>query len=152
MVRRTLFLWHIKFIVHLNRLEFMMIWLGDLVGVRKLNVLVSVLFLKKTSRRCSLLQEWKITRLSYEYDSEPFGKERDAAIKKLASEAGVEVTVRISHTLYVPEKWVCICAYCHMACHLVFIFVRLARTFIPSNLQVRQSDSSVGQNSCRLWV
>lgn len=46
------------------------------------------------------LQEWNISRLSYEYDSEPFGKERDAAIKKLASEAGVEVTVRISHTLY----------------------------------------------------
>lgn len=45
-------------------------------------------------------QEWNITRLSYEYDSEPFGKERDAAIKKLASEAGVEVIVRTSHTLY----------------------------------------------------
>lgn len=45
-------------------------------------------------------QEWQISRLSYEYDSEPFGKERDAAIQKLASEAGVEVMVRISHTLY----------------------------------------------------
>ena len=52
----------------------------------------------------SVLQEWKISRLSYEYDSEPFGKERDAAIKKLASEAGVEVTVRISHTLYDLDK------------------------------------------------
>lgn len=51
-------------------------------------------------------QEWNITRLSYEYDSEPFGKERDAAIKKLASEAGVEVTVRISHTLYDLDKYV----------------------------------------------
>lgn len=44
--------------------------------------------------------------MSYEYDSEPFGKERDAAIKKLASEAGVEVTVCISHTLYDLDKWV----------------------------------------------
>lgn len=52
------------------------------------------------------LQEWNITRLSYEYDSEPFGKERDAAIKKLASEASVEVTVRISHTLYDLDKYV----------------------------------------------
>lgn len=52
----------------------------------------------------SFLQEWNISRLSYEYDSEPFGKERDAAIKKLASEAGVEVTVRISHTLYDLDK------------------------------------------------
>lgn len=45
-------------------------------------------------------QEWQINRLSHEYDSEPFGKERDAAIQKLACEAGVEVIVRISHTLY----------------------------------------------------
>lgn len=49
-------------------------------------------------------QEWEITHLSYEYDSEPFGKERDAAVKKLASEAGVEVIVQISHTLYDLDK------------------------------------------------
>lgn len=52
------------------------------------------------------LQEWNISRLSYEYDSEPFGKERDAAIRKLANEAGVEVIVRISHTLYDLDKYV----------------------------------------------
>lgn len=51
------------------------------------------------------LQEWNITKLSIEYDSEPFGKERDAAIKKLATEAGVEVIVRISHTLYDLDKY-----------------------------------------------
>lgn len=49
-------------------------------------------------------QEWNTSRLSYEYDSEPFGKERDAAIRKLACEAGVEVTVRVSHTLYDPDR------------------------------------------------
>ena len=53
-----------------------------------------------------LSQEWKISRLTFEYDSEPFGKERDAAIKKLATEAGVEVIVKISHTLYDLDKWV----------------------------------------------
>lgn len=51
-----------------------------------------------------VFQEWNIAKLSIEYDSEPFGKERDAAIKKLASEAGVEVIVRISHTLYDLDK------------------------------------------------
>lgn len=51
-----------------------------------------------------LSQEWKISRLTFEYDSEPFGKERDAAIKKLAMEAGVEVNVKISHTLYDLDK------------------------------------------------
>lgn len=53
-----------------------------------------------------VLQEWNINRLSFEYDSEPFGKERDAAIKKLASEAGVEVMVQISHTLYDLDRYV----------------------------------------------
>lgn len=46
------------------------------------------------------LQEWGVTRLTFEYDSEPFGKERDAAIVKLAKEAGVEVVIENSHTLY----------------------------------------------------
>lgn len=58
-----------------------------------------------TNCNFSLSQEWKISRLTFEYDSEPFGKERDAAIKKLAMEAGVEVIVKISHTLYDLEKW-----------------------------------------------
>lgn len=49
-------------------------------------------------------QEWQITRLSHEYDSEPFGKERDAAIQKLATDLGVEVIVRTSHTLYNLDK------------------------------------------------
>lgn len=49
-------------------------------------------------------QEWQVTHLSYEYDSEPFGKERDAAIQKLANEAGVEIMVGISHTLYNLDK------------------------------------------------
>ena len=50
------------------------------------------------------MQEWNISRLTFECDSEPFGKERDAAIKKLASEAGVEVTVKTAHTLYNLDK------------------------------------------------
>nr|XP_055030960.1 cryptochrome-1b [Misgurnus anguillicaudatus]XP_055030961.1 cryptochrome-1b [Misgurnus anguillicaudatus] len=51
-----------------------------------------------TKRGNQQVEEWKITRLSYEDDSEPFGKDRDAAIRKLATKAGVEVFVRISHT------------------------------------------------------
>jgi cryptochrome len=46
------------------------------------------------------MQEWGVTRLTFEYDSEPFGKERDAAIMKMAKEAGVEVVTENSHTLY----------------------------------------------------
>lgn len=65
---------------------------------------------RRTSCRCArsharsrarvLLQEWKVTRLTFEYDPEPYGKERDGAIIKLAQQFGVETIVRNSHTLY----------------------------------------------------
>ncbi len=53
-----------------------------------------------------LFQEWNVTRLTFEYDSEPYGKERDAAIIKMANEYGVETVVRNTHTLYSPDRWV----------------------------------------------
>ncbi|XP_028307179.1 cryptochrome-1-like [Gouania willdenowi] len=87
--------------VGINRWRFLLQSLEDLdSSLRKLNSRLFVIRGQPTDVFPRLFKEWKISRLSYEYDSEPFGKERDAAIKKLASEAGVEVTVRISHTLY----------------------------------------------------
>lgn len=54
----------------------------------------------------TVLQEWNVSLLSFEEDPEPFGRERDAAICALAQEAGVEVIIRTSHTLYPPQKYV----------------------------------------------
>lgn len=51
-------------------------------------------------------QEWNVTRLTFEFDPEPYGKERDNAIIKMAHEFGVETTVRNSHTLYTLDRWV----------------------------------------------
>uniref|UniRef100_A0A665V7Q8 Cryptochrome-1 n=1 Tax=Echeneis naucrates TaxID=173247 RepID=A0A665V7Q8_ECHNA len=80
--------------VGINRWRFLLQSLEDLdSSLRKLNSRLFVIRGQPTDVFPRLFKEWKITRLSYEYDSEPFGKERDAAIKKLASEAGVEVTV-----------------------------------------------------------
>uniref|UniRef100_A0A8C3ACC1 Cryptochrome-1 n=1 Tax=Cyclopterus lumpus TaxID=8103 RepID=A0A8C3ACC1_CYCLU len=87
--------------VGINRWRFLLQSLEDLdSSLRKLNSRLFVIRGQPTDVFPRLFKEWNISRLSYEYDSEPFGKERDAAIKKLACEAGVEVTVRISHTLY----------------------------------------------------
>ncbi|KAM3609829.1 uncharacterized protein V6R79_020903 [Siganus canaliculatus] len=87
--------------VGINRWRFLLDCLEDLdASLRKLNSRLFVVRGQPTDVFPRLFKEWKITRLSYEYDSEPFGKERDAAVHKLASEAGVEVIVRISHTLY----------------------------------------------------
>lgn len=46
-----------------------------------------------------------MTRLTFEYDPEPYGKERDGAIIKMAQEFGVETIVRNSHTLYNLDRF-----------------------------------------------
>ncbi|KAF3860806.1 hypothetical protein F7725_001061 [Dissostichus mawsoni] len=84
--------------VGVNRWRFLLQCLEDLdANLRKLNSRLFVI-------RGQPANEWKISRLTFEYDTEPFGKERDAAIKKLAMEAGVEVIVKTSHTLYDLNK------------------------------------------------
>ncbi|KAM6136875.1 LOW QUALITY PROTEIN: cryptochrome-1 [Pterocles gutturalis] len=91
--------------VGINRWRFLLQCLEDLdANLRKLNSRLYVIRGQPADVFPRLFKEWNITKLSIEYDSEPFGKERDAAIKKLASEAGVEVIVRISHTLYDLDK------------------------------------------------
>ncbi|XP_046762295.1 cryptochrome-1 isoform X4 [Gallus gallus] len=86
-------------------LLFLLQCLEDLdANLRKLNSRLFVIRGQPADVFPRLFKEWSIAKLSIEYDSEPFGKERDAAIKKLASEAGVEVIVRISHTLYDLDK------------------------------------------------
>ncbi|XP_040554661.1 cryptochrome-1 isoform X3 [Gallus gallus] len=91
--------------VGINRWRFLLQCLEDLdANLRKLNSRLFVIRGQPADVFPRLFKEWSIAKLSIEYDSEPFGKERDAAIKKLASEAGVEVIVRISHTLYDLDK------------------------------------------------
>lgn len=47
-----------------------------------------------------LFNQWKVTKLTYEYDTEPYSLSRDKAVTVLAKEHGVEVIYKISHTLY----------------------------------------------------
>lgn len=76
--------------------------LPDCPGILKPSFVIVLVTKSLVCQLCALcfLQEWGVTRLTFEYDSEPFGKERDAAIIKLAKEAGVEVVIENSHTLY----------------------------------------------------
>uniref|UniRef100_A0A8C9YUH2 Cryptochrome circadian regulator 3a n=1 Tax=Sander lucioperca TaxID=283035 RepID=A0A8C9YUH2_SANLU len=91
--------------VGVNRWRFLLQCLEDLdANLRKLNSRLFVIRGQPANVFPRLFKEWKISRLTFEYDSEPFGKERDAAIKKLAMEAGVEVNVKTSHTLYDLDK------------------------------------------------
>ncbi|KAM4617659.1 cryptochrome-2 isoform 2-T5 [Discoglossus pictus] len=84
-----------------NRWRFLLQSLEDLdTSLRKLNTRLFVVRGQPADVFPRLFKEWGVSRLTFEYDSEPFGKERDAAIIKLAKEAGVEVIVERSHTLY----------------------------------------------------
>lgn len=51
-----------------------------------------------------LFKAWKITRLTFEFDHEPEGRQRDSKICELASEAGIEVETRVCHSLYDLDK------------------------------------------------
>ncbi|EDO31046.1 predicted protein [Nematostella vectensis] len=87
--------------IGLNLWRFLLQALEDLDdSLRKLNSRLFVIRGQPADVFPRLFREWGITRLTFEEDSEPFGKERDSAICMLAREAGVEVASHRSHTLY----------------------------------------------------
>jgi len=47
-----------------------------------------------------LIQEWSVTRLTFEIDNEPAGRQRDSAVQAMVSTFGVEVISHNSHLLY----------------------------------------------------
>ncbi|CAG2210639.1 CRY [Mytilus edulis] len=91
--------------VGIAKWRFLLQCLEDLdAALRKLNSRLFVIRGQPTDVFPRIFREWNITTLSFEEDPEPFGKERDAAIRHLAKEAGVEVIVETSHTLYELQK------------------------------------------------
>lgn len=52
-----------------------------------------------------LFKQWDIKRIGFEYDSEPYAKQRDEAIRRLANSCNMEVIVRVSHTLFSPDAF-----------------------------------------------
>ncbi|XP_049655888.1 cryptochrome-1-like isoform X4 [Accipiter gentilis] len=51
-----------------------------------------------------LFHAWGTTRLTFEVDTEPSARQRDANVAKLAERHGVEVIREVSHTLYNTER------------------------------------------------
>ncbi|KAM6370685.1 cryptochrome-2-like isoform 3-T3 [Pluvialis apricaria] len=51
-----------------------------------------------------LFRAWGTTRLTFEVDTEPPTRQRDAAVAELAARHGVEVIQKVSHTLYDTER------------------------------------------------
>uniref|UniRef100_A0AAY5L7S7 Photolyase/cryptochrome alpha/beta domain-containing protein n=1 Tax=Esox lucius TaxID=8010 RepID=A0AAY5L7S7_ESOLU len=91
--------------VGINRWRFLLEALEDLdSSLRKLNLRLFVVRGQPTDVFPRLFKEWNVTRVTFEYDPEPYGKKRDAAILKMAQDFGVETWVRNSHTLYEPAR------------------------------------------------
>lgn len=70
-----------------------------------------------------LFNEWKVTKLTYEYDTEPYSLSRDKAVAALGQEHGVEVIYKISHTLHDIERYYS-CMYTYLGIQSVFFMLR----------------------------
>jgi cryptochrome len=88
-----------------NRFNFLLESLSDLD--KQLRALSSRLYVvqgKPHEVLPRLFREWGITRLTFEVDTEPYAKTRDAQISELAQKAKVEVISCVSHTLWDMEQ------------------------------------------------
>ncbi|KAK5604910.1 Cryptochrome-1 [Crenichthys baileyi] len=91
--------------VGINRWRFLIGALKDLdCSLRKLNSRLFVLRGKPEDVFPKLFNEWNVTKLTYEYDTEPYSLNRDEKVTSLAREHEVEVIYKISHTLYNIER------------------------------------------------
>ncbi|CAB1448103.1 unnamed protein product [Pleuronectes platessa] len=89
----------------INRWRFLVGALKDLdCSLRKLNSRLFVVRGRPEDVLPKLFDKWKITKLTYEYDTEPYSLGRDTAVTALAKEHGVQVIYKISHTLYDIER------------------------------------------------
>ncbi|XP_028328938.1 cryptochrome circadian regulator 5 [Gouania willdenowi] len=84
-----------------KRIRFLMGALKDLdCSLQKLNSRLFVVRGKPEEVFPELFSKWNITKLTYEYDTEPYGRSCVGKVTTLAQEHGVEVIYKISHTLY----------------------------------------------------
>lgn len=88
------------------RYNFLLEALSDLDGgLRRLGSRLYVVRGKPEAELPKLWKRWKVSRLVFEYDSEPYAKVRDGQISKAATAAGLGVEVHHSHTLHELDKY-----------------------------------------------
>lgn len=91
--------------VSANRWKFLLDCLTDLdKSLRECGSRLHVIRGQPTYVLPKLFQEWNVSKLTFECETEPFGQRRDVAVAVLGEEHGVEVISKPSHTLYDPEK------------------------------------------------
>ncbi|KAJ4959065.1 hypothetical protein NE237_026176 [Protea cynaroides] len=87
----------------LNRIQFLLESLNDLdYSLRKLGSRLLVFRGDPVDVLTGLLKEWRVEKLSFEFDTEPYYQSLDNQVKDYASAAGIEVFSPVSHTLFNP--------------------------------------------------
>ncbi|GFR42357.1 hypothetical protein Agub_g3052, partial [Astrephomene gubernaculifera] len=95
------FLQQSSYKVSVNRYNFLLESLKDLdASFRSRGSRLLVLRGKPEEVLPRVFQEWGVHKLCFEMDTEPYARTRDARVRQLAEEAGVEVHAAVSHTLY----------------------------------------------------
>lgn len=90
--------------IGVNRVQFLLESLADLdASFRARGSRLLVLRGKPQEVLPRVFKDWGVTHLCFESDTEPYAKQRDAAVRELAEAAGVEVNSPVSHTLYDPQ-------------------------------------------------
>ncbi|KAE8592239.1 hypothetical protein XENTR_v10018699 [Xenopus tropicalis] len=91
--------------VSVNRWRFLIEALKDLdENLKKINSRLFVVRGKPTEVFPLLFKKWKVTRLTFEVDTEPYSRQRDADVEKLAAEHNVQVIQKVSNTLYAIDR------------------------------------------------
>ncbi|XP_069804452.1 cryptochrome-1-like isoform X1 [Dendropsophus ebraccatus] len=91
--------------VSVNRWRFLIESLKDLdENLKKINSRLFVVRGKPPEVFPELFRKWKVTRLTFEVDTEPYSRQRDAEVEKIAAEHKVEVIQRVSNTLYDVDR------------------------------------------------
>lgn len=84
-----------------NRMLFLLESLSDLdTQLQLYNSRLFVLKGKPEEVLPELYKQWRINKIAFEYDSEPYAIRRDELVKKMSQEQNVEVCVPVGHTLF----------------------------------------------------
>ncbi|KAL3511853.1 hypothetical protein ACH5RR_024570 [Cinchona calisaya] len=89
----------------LNRIRFLLESLEDLdTSLKKLGSRLLVLKGEPSEIVIHCLKEWNISKLCFEFDTEPYYQALDDKVKSNASVAGIEIFSPVSHTLFNPAE------------------------------------------------
>jgi len=92
--------------VGVNRYNFLLESLRDLdASLRARGSRLLVLRGKPEEELPRAWREWGVSKMTFERDTEPYARARDASIQELAKGAGVEVLSFCSHTLWDPDAF-----------------------------------------------